>query len=101
MGKKAKNNKERATRDVAVREAAARAAALRLRRMRIAMIAVPIVTLALAMSTWLAADAPRAAALIGLVGVGTWIPILLGALGAEIEPRDRTRAGSIDFGHRR
>lgn len=103
MAKKAKKKSEkelRREREAAAREAAMQAAAKRQRRMRMLLIATPIVTLAAALPVWLALDSPRAAALVGLVGVAVWIPLMLGSVGAEITPRDSMRAGSIDFGRR-
>lgn len=104
MAKKVKKKElkeQRREQQAAEREAAAQAAAKRQRIMRRLVIAVPIVTVALSLVLWLALDAPRAAALAGLVGVAVWIPTVLGSVGSEIEPRDRTRAGSIDFGNRK
>ncbi len=85
----------------AEREAAEAKAQKRLRLMRLLVAVVPLVTLAFAIPTWLVLESPRAAALLAVVGVAVWIPVLLGGLGSAIEPRDRTRAGSIDFGHRK
>ncbi len=104
MGKKAKKKDEKNLKreqEAAARQAAMEAAAKRQRLMRMLLIADPIVTLAVALPVWLLLDSPRAAALVGLVGVAVWIPLLLGSIGGEIEPRDRTRAGSIDFGNSR
>lgn len=92
---------QRREQEQAEREAAEEKATKRLRLMRLLVAVVPIVTLAFAVPTWLVLDSPRAAALIVLVGVAVWIPVLLGSLGSAIEPRDRTRAGSIDFGNRK
>jgi len=90
---------QRREQEQAERQAAEEKATKRLRLMRLLVAVVPLVTLAFALPTWLALDSPRAAALIALVGVAVWIPTLLGSLGSAIQPRDRTRAGSIDFGN--
>lgn len=97
---KKKEKQERREQEAAARQMAAQAAAARLRKMRMLGVAVPLVTLAFALTAWLAMDSPRVAALGALVGVAVWIPVLLGSIGSEIQPRDRTRAGSIDFGNR-
>ena len=62
---------------------------------------MPVVFLAVAIGVYVALDDKQLAGLIGMVGLAIWVPVLLGLIGARIQPRDRTRAGSIDFGNRR
>jgi len=104
MGKKkTKKDKrrEQREREAEERALALAAAKLRLKRFQIAAAVVPIVFLGAAIGVYVAMDDKQLAGLIGLVGLAVWVPVLLGLLGARIEPRDRTRAGSIDFGNRR
>jgi hypothetical protein len=102
MSKKAKkeSKRERRAREMADREVAERIARQRLRRWRWVAIIIPVLTVAAALVTWGVTDNTQLAALIGLLGVGLWVPALLGLIGASVAPRDRTRAGSIDFGNR-
>ena len=46
-------------------------------------------------------DQKQLAGLIGMGGVGIWILVILGLIGSSVKPRDRVRAGSIDFGSKR
>lgn len=101
--KKSKKDKKREAREQAEAEeqAAQEAFEARRRLYRIAAVAVPVVTLAAALGVYFGIDDRQLAGLIGMVGVAGWIPVVLGALGSRIKPRDRTRAGSIDFGNKR
>jgi Na+/citrate or Na+/malate symporter len=106
MGKKKKNKGHEETkrdRERVHAEAAQAREALerRRRRLRIANLAVPLVTIVAAGVTYFLSDSKGPAALVGLIGVAIWMPVLLGGLGATVPPRDRNRAGSIDFGQRR
>lgn len=103
MAKKTKREQKREQRE---REAAEREAAMehmrqRRNRLRIAAIALPLVTLGVALGVYFGTENSQLAALIGLIGMGLWVPILLGLVGGSVKPRDRTRAGSIDFGNKR
>jgi Na+/citrate or Na+/malate symporter len=103
MGKK-KDKGEKESKKQREHEEAAQAheaLARRQRTMRIASIAVPAVTLLAAVATYFATESKGPAALVGLIGVAIWMPVLLGTLGGAVPPRDRTRAGSIDFGQKR
>ncbi len=93
--------REKREQEAADRQAAEEAALKRRRTMRSVVVAIPVITLAAAGITWATTDDVRLAALVGLLGVGLWVPALLGVIGASVSPRDRTRAGSIDFGQRR
>ncbi len=101
--KKSKKDKKREQRDqLAAEEEAAQTAFEQRRRLyRMAAVAVPIVAGVGALAIYLGLDDRQLAALTAMVGLAIWVPVLLGALGSRIEPRDRTRAGSIDFGSKR
>ena len=71
------------------------------KRMLVAVIAVPIASTVLAVGAYFLTEDRRIAGLIGMLGVALWVPSLLGFLAAGVRPRDRMRAGSIDFGKRR
>ncbi|HEY8430597.1 MAG TPA: hypothetical protein VIL20_19590 [Sandaracinaceae bacterium] len=104
MGKKkSKKQEKREQRERRAAELAAieRVAYRRRRIMRAVVIAIPLVTIAAAVLTYVLTDEAQTAALVGLIGVGLWVPAVLGLVGGAVSPRDRTRAGSIDFGHRR
>ena len=103
MAKKSKKQRKREQRDRDIVEAdAAHDVALRRQRMlRIAAAVVPLVTLAVSLSIYFSTEDTQLAALVGMVGLAIWVPVLLGVVGGNVKPRDRTRAGSIDFGNRR
>lgn len=103
MAKKSKkgSKRERREQDAVDREVAEREARKLQRIWRAVIVAIPLLTVVAALATWAATDDVRIGALVGLLGVGLWVPALLGSIGASVRPRDRTRAGSIDFGQRR
>lgn len=100
MSKKTKREKRREERDEALEQdrVAKEAFEERRRRYRIAAAVLPIVALAAAIGVYFATDDKQLAGLTGMVGVGIWVPLFLGAIGSQVPPRDRTRAGAIDFG---
>ena len=101
MGKKkTKREKQREDRDQAVEEerVAKELFEARRRKYRIAAVVLPIVALVAAVGVYLGTDDRQLAGLTGMVGVAIWVPLFLGAIGSEVTPRDRTRAGAIDFG---
>lgn len=100
MAKKKDRDKKR-EQEEAERAAAHEAAERRRRVMRIVNIGVPAATLIAVAITWFVTENQSTAAFVGLIGMGLWVPILLGSLGATVPPRDRNRAGSIDFGQRK
>ncbi len=104
MGKKSKRERRKKKHNVEEErrsEPALVAIERRARIMRAFLIALPILTIAAAAGAYFALDDKRMAALVGVIGVALWVPALLGSIGSSVRPRDRTRAGSIDFGNRR
>ena len=101
MGRK-KTEQKKADREAAEATKAAEQAALEqaTRRRRAILGAVPAITALLAIGAWLAFEDRRAVAVILVLGIAAWVPIALGSIGAGIPPRDRNKAGSIDFGRR-
>ena len=71
------------------------------RKYRLAAMIVPVVALVAAIAVYVITDDKQLAGLVGMFGVGIFVPLLLGAVGGQVTPRDRTRAGSIDFGNKR
>ena len=103
MAKKSKKQRKREERErkEAEEKAAQEIADRRLRNYRIAAAVVPAVTLAISLGIYFSMNDRQLAALIGMIGLAAWIPVLLGVIGGGVTPRDRTRAGSIDFGNKR
>ena len=103
MAKKTKKERKREEREQrkAEEQAFLEESRQRRNRLRIAAVALPLLTLAVALGVYFPTDNSQLAALVGLIGVGLWVPILLGLVGGSVKPRDRTRAGSIDFGNKR
>lgn len=93
--------REKREQEAAAIEAAEQAASRYRRIIRAVVIAIPLATIAAAGVTWAVTEDVQTAALVGLIGIGLWVPAILGSVGAAVAPRDRTRAGSIDFGQRR
>lgn len=101
--KKTKRDKRREERDEAAeRERLAQQFfEERRRKYRIAAVVLPIVALAAAIGIYLATDDKQLAGLTGMVGLAIWLPLVIGSIGSQVTPRDRTRAGAIDFGSER
>lgn len=88
---------QKAAEEKAKREAEAaqeRAAAAR----RKVLAAIPIFTAALAAALWFATENTKGVAIVLLVGGLAFLGYGLTVLGGSVEPRDRGRAGAIDFG---
>ncbi|MFK7985340.1 MAG: hypothetical protein AB8I08_04850 [Sandaracinaceae bacterium] len=98
--KKARRREERERKEVAERELA-EAREKRTRTYRIALIAVPMVTLVVSLGVYFGIDNRQLAGLLGMVGIAIWVLTGLSFVGGNVTPRDRTRAGSIDFGNKR
>ncbi|MDQ3030835.1 MAG: hypothetical protein M3Y87_00300 [Myxococcota bacterium] len=101
MGRK-KTDQKKADREAAEAMKAADQAAVEqmTRRRRVILAAVPAITALLALGAYFAFDDRRAVAVILVLGIAAWVPFALGSIGGAIPPRDRNRAGSIDFGRR-
>ena len=101
--KKTKRDVRREQRDQRVEDEAAAQVAFEAKRKkyRIAALAIPLITLGAAIGVYMATEDKQLGGLAGLVGIGAWILVLLGLIGSSIKPRDRVRAGSIDFGNKR
>lgn len=105
MGKR-KRAQKRARREARGTEAEAtfaardEAVARRRRRWRRVLLAWPPIVAVVAGALYLSGESQLAGiALLG--GAVVWFPLWLGTLGSEVAPRDRDRAGGIDFGNRR
>lgn len=68
---------------------------------RYVLIGVPILTAAVALGLWLGLDDERLAGVAILLGAVVFLLYALGTLGGSVEPRDRDKAGAIDFGTRK
>ena len=64
------------------------------------LVAIPTVTLALAALFYWTLDRPQLAGITLMVGFVAGLVYGLGSVGADVRPKDATRAGSIDFGNR-
>lgn len=93
--KKARREEQRREEEEAKRLAAE--AAVRRKRL---LIGVVVLTAAAALVAWLVLENERLTGIAILVGGLLFLLVALGALGAGIKPRDRDRAGAIDFGNR-
>jgi len=83
----------------AKREAEARAERRRQLQIRLSA-AVAILTLALAGIFYWALDNRQLMGITLLIGGVLFLVLALGTLASGVNPRDRTRAGSIDYGKR-
>lgn len=81
------------------REAEARALRRRRLQMRVA-IAVGLLTLTLAGVCYWVLDNRQLMGITLLIGGVLFLLLALGTLASGVQPRDRTRAGSIDYGKR-
>ncbi len=104
MGKKP--NDRRQARKERAREAKeakleAEAIAQRRRRLQLRMsAAVAVLTLAIAGICYWALDNRQLMGITLLIGGVLFLVLALGTLASGVQPRDRTRAGSIDYGNR-
>ena len=81
------------------REAEERAKQRRRVQIRVSM-AVAVLTLALAGISYWVLDNRQLMGITLLIGGVLFLLLALGALASGVQPRDRTRAGSIDYGKR-
>ena len=100
MSKKNKKNDKKARRE-AQREAERAHAELQVQateRRKRWMIGVLLLTAAAALGSFFGLEDERLAGISILVGGLMFLLIALGSLGAAVKPRDRHKAGAIDFG---
>ena len=64
------------------------------------LLAIPAVTLLLALGLYLNEGTRFAAGIALLAGFLVWLAVALGALGTGVPARDRGRASNIDYGKR-
>jgi hypothetical protein len=104
MAKKQNEQRQaRKERQKAAKEARQRAEAEAKRRRQLQMRlagAVGVLTLAIAGVCYWALDNRQLMGITLLIGGVLFLLIVLGALASGVQPRDRTRAGSIDYGNR-
>ena len=79
------------------RGAGGKAAAQRRKRLMIGVLAATVLA---ALGAYFGLEDERLTGIAILVGGLLFLLVALGALGAGISPRDRDRAGAIDFGNR-
>lgn len=102
----AKKRDERHARRERAREAkeakrAAEASAARRRQLQIRMsAAVAVLTLVVAGVCYWVLDSRQLMGITLLIGGVLFLLLALGTLASGVQPRDRTRAGSIDYGKR-
>ena len=96
--RQARKERARAAKE-AKREAEAQAQRRRGLQLR-ATVAVGIVTLAVAAFCYWGLDNLQLMGITLLVGGVLFLLLALGTLASGVQPRDRTRAGSIDYGKR-
>jgi hypothetical protein len=97
--KRADKKERRQNREI---EAEIRAAEqVRDRRRRLIVWSIPAVTVLVAVGFWFGLESPSLAGAAILGGAMIWLLVGLGFIGGAVRPRDRNRAGSIDFGNRR
>ena len=101
MGKAKREAKKARKKDKTI-EARERADAERARKKRrIIVLLIPVLTAAVALTFWLGLEMPSLAGATLLGGAVLWLMVELGYVGAGVPPRDRSKAGSIDYGNRR
>ncbi len=100
MGKKKSERKAQREAQKAAEAAAQRAAELAAQRRKRLMIGVLAATVLAALGAYFGLEDERLTGIAILVGGLLFLLVALGALGAGISPRDRYRAGAIDFGNR-
>jgi len=101
MAKKKKKKSDKKARKEAQRRAEEEAKRLaeeaKVKRRRL-LIGVVVLTVGAALGSWFGLENERLTGISILVGGLLFLLVALGALGAGIRPRDRDRAGAIDFG---
>ncbi len=67
---------------------------------RAVLIAVPLLTFAAAAGLYFGINRPQLAGMALLIGGVIFLMFGLSAIGGKVEPKDRHRAGAIDFGNK-
>jgi hypothetical protein len=96
--RQARKERQRAAKE-AKREAEARAHRRRQMQLRLAAGVAVLTLVAAAVSYW-ALDNRQLMGVALLIGGVLFLLLVLGTLASGVRPRDRTRAGSIDYGKR-
>jgi hypothetical protein len=96
--RQARKERQRAAKE-ARQQAEARARLRRQRQMRLAA-AVGVLTATLAAVCYWVLEDRQLTGVTLLIGGVLFLLIALGTLASKVQPRDRTRAGSIDYGNR-
>ena len=96
--REARKERQKAAKE-ARKQAEAEAQRRRKRQLRLAG-AVGVLTLAVAAASYFGFENRQLTGISLLVGGVLFLLIVLGTLASSVQPRDRTRAGSIDYGNR-
>ncbi len=96
--REARKERQKAAKE-ARRQAEAEAKRRRRRQLRIAA-AVGVLTLVIAAASYFGLENRQLTGISLLVGGVLFLLIVLSTLASTVAPRDRTRAGSIDYGNR-
>lgn len=70
-------------------------------RRRVIVTAIPVLTAAAAATSWFVLENKPATGAVILGGAMIWLLAGLGFIASAVPPRDRIKAGSIDFGRKR
>jgi len=96
MGKAKRERKKEKVNKAELEAARKRTEGLR----RIVLAGILVLTGAAAAVSYWVFDEPRLAGASLLAGALIWLMVALGFLGSAVRPRDRNRAGSIDYGNK-
>ena len=96
--REARKERQKAAKE-ARRQAEAEAKRRRQRRLRLSA-AVGVLTLAVAAVAYFAFENRQLTGISLLIGGVLFLLVVLSTLASGVQPRDRTRAGSIDYGNR-
>jgi hypothetical protein len=101
MGKAKRDVKKERKRNKELDEAERLDALRRTKRNRLLLALVPLVFGGGAAVAAFSFERRSLAGAILLAGAMVWLMVALGFVGGQVKPKDRDRAGSIDFGNRR
>ncbi|MEM9189801.1 MAG: hypothetical protein AAGF12_11530 [Myxococcota bacterium] len=100
MGKAKRERKKARKANRELEEQAKAEEARRVKKHRAILAAIPTATVVVALTLYFALEEPQLAGATVLGGTMVWLMVGLGFIGGSVKPRDRNRAGSIDFGNR-